>query len=112
MSEKFVTQWFYCSEQSATITQKTGVLRRKKEENVYLAHMPDIEDYAKQLAIVYNQLDEAGCDVVNVVPINIGSSEPCYRRAKAGKREYLGNIPFSTTRGAVVVGQRREDKEK
>ena len=110
-SEKFATQWFYCGEKSTTVTRKKGILKRQTEDvDVYQANMPDFEDYSKKLATVYNQLDTAGYQVVNVVPVNIGSAEGCYGKDRKGRRTYLGETAFSTTRGAVVVGQRREHK--
>lgn len=56
------------------------------------------------LAESYNKLDQAGYDVVNVVPVAIGTSDQCYQSNK----NYVGDVGYSITRGAVVVGKLRQ----
>ncbi|EGL9403696.1 H-NS histone family protein [Salmonella enterica] len=70
----------------------------------YVNNVPDLDDYAAKLAESYNKLDSAGYDVINIVPINIGSSDQCFQDNK----NYVGDVGYSITRGAVVVGKLRE----
>lgn len=116
MSERFITQWFYCAVRTRTVTEKKGLFRKKKEREQYDMHMPDFDDYANHLAAQYNNLDQLGYDVVDVVPINIGTSEPCWGEVDNGvgrgkRRVFLGRTPYSTTRGAMVVGRRRDQQQ-
>ena len=85
MPEKFRYVWFY-----ASISKQQSA---------------DLDDYAKRLCAAYEQLDEAGYDVVQVVPISTGRHEPRSRRDGT----YVGDATFSITQGAVVVGKERND---
>jgi hypothetical protein len=65
----------------------------------------DFEGYAQSLQNAYEQLDTEGYDVVNVVPISMGTSETCSQ----SNGNYVADVGFAITRGAVVVvGKRRE----
>ena len=61
-------------------------------------------EYAASLEAQYNELDSEGFDVVNVVPISMGQTESCTQKGGT----YVGEVGFSITRGAVVVGKKRE----
>ncbi|MCF7522028.1 hypothetical protein L4G92_08220 [Neisseria sp. ZJ106] len=64
----------------------------------------DMEQYSQTLANLYNWFDQAGYDVVNVVPINVSILEEC----RQGDRTYVGDVGTSPTCAAVVVGRRRD----
>lgn len=101
--DKFVTDWFYVPCASNTKLQPGGFLGLGEPKRVkdYINTVPDLDDFAKELAERYNRFDEAGYEIIEVVPINIGSSEPRFQDNK----NYVGDASFSTTRGAVVVGR-------
>lgn len=94
---KFATRWFFSG--LGDFEQK-GLFGSKIRES---QRWIDFDDYAKRLAAVYTDLDDSGYDVVNVVPIAMGQSEPCAQIAGT----YVGDVGFSITRGAVVIGRRR-----
>lgn len=91
MTERFITKWFW----SGLGTNKTPNDSQR---------FVDCHDYSQRLQAVYNELDSIGYDVINVVPIVTGQSDQVF----AAGGVYLGDIGFSITRGAVVVGQRRD----
>ena len=101
MSKKFITTWFY----SALKTKKvsSGILGMSTKD-VYDPRTVDVEEMAKQLETVYNEYDAEGYDVVNILPISLGTSESSI----ASNGTYLGDVGFSISRGAIVVGKRRD----
>jgi len=101
MSEKFKFTWFYA--QLDTYKKDTGFITTKIKE-FYTQRNVSFEDFSKLLAEKYNELDRDGYDVVNVVPISMGQSENCNQ----SNGNYVGDVGFSITRGAVVVGKKRE----
>lgn len=101
MSEKFKSTWFYAS--LDTYKKDTGIIRTKMED-VYTQRNVNFDAFSELLAAKYNELDRQGYDVVNVVPIAMGQSESCKQR----NGNYVGDVGFSITRGAVVVGKRRD----
>lgn len=109
MSKKFETQWFYAALDTRTEVQSTGFLGLKREVvKIPEARVANLDQFSEELANIYNGFDEKGYDVVNVVPISIGSSESCHSKLNNGQTNYLGETGFSITRGAVVVGKRRD----
>lgn len=109
MNNKFITTWFHCEADNETVKKKTGFLKKKEvEKKVYYKDSPNYDHYAEMLAKTYNDMDDHGYDVVNVVPINTGASEPYSGVLKNGKKHYMGEKCYSVTRGAIVVGKRRE----
>lgn len=100
MSEKFISAWFYASMESTT--RPTG-LSGSKTETVYDKKTVDLDNYADLLLETYETFDEQGYDVVNVVPISTALSEECTQRGGA----YVGDVAFSVTRGAVVIGKKK-----
>ena len=108
MPKKFETQWFYTGLDTKKEIRQGGLLGFRKEEvDVYDAKFANLDQFSQQLEAIYNEFDVRGLDVVNVVPISLGSSEPCHASTKNGQN-YLGETPYSITRGAVVVGKRRD----
>ena len=100
MADKFKTTWF-CS---ALNTYKKDVgLITKKEKEFRSQRFVDFGDYADSLKKTYEELDAEGYEVINVVPISTGQSESCTQRGGG----YVGDVGFSITRGAVVVGQKK-----
>ena len=109
MSKKFETQWFYAALETNKEFKPSGFLGiKRKEVDVTEARVANLDQFSEQLEQIYNGFDEKGYDVVNVVPISIGSSEACNAKMSNGKNNYLGETGFSITRGAVVVAQRRD----
>lgn len=98
---KFITSWFYAS--LATETKPAGFLGMKTKE-VYTERHVDFSEFARKLQHRYEALDRQGYDVINVVPVAMGQSEPY----KDSRGNYIGDAGFSITRGAVVVGKKRE----
>lgn len=101
MSEKFVSAWFYAGLDSST--RPAGFFGTKTEK-VYHERNADLNEYANLLRETYENFDSAGYDVVNVVPIAMGQSEQCNRK----NGEFVGEVGFSITRGAVVIGKKRD----
>lgn len=101
MIKKFVSRWFYAS--LGSYTKETGVLFKKTKEEKSQRWV-DFESYSNNLTDIYNELDEKGYDVINIIPINMGQSESC-----SSSQGYVGDVGFSITRGAVVIGRKREE---
>lgn len=101
MTDKFITTWFYAGLEK--YKKNTGIFRTKIEE-FHSARNVNFEEYATILAEKYNELDELGYDVVNVIPVSMGQSEHCSQ----SNGNYVGDVGFSITRGAVLVGKKRD----
>lgn len=101
MSSKFKTTWFYASLGKHDVKQ--GFIFKENVKRVSKRYA-DLSEYAQFLQDAYDELDAEGYDVVNVVPISMGESESCTQR----NGNYVGEVGFSITRGAVVVGKKRE----
>ncbi len=109
MLKKFETTWFYAGLEKRKEVQPSGFLGLgSKVVDVTEAKLADLDEFSDQLEQIYNGFDENGYDVVNVVPISIGSPEPCHAKMSNGNNTYLGDTGYSITRGAVVVGKRRD----
>lgn len=102
MDKKFKAKWFYAA--LGTCKVKSG-LATQKAQRQYTQRRVNFDAFATMLAEKYNEFDKEGYDVVNVVPIAMGQSETCQQRSGA----YVGDVGFSITRGAVVVGRRRDE---
>ncbi len=100
MAGNFKAKSFWASWAKYNVDE--GVLFKKKVEKEWQRWV-DIGDYAQKLQDAYEQLDAEGYDVISVVPISAGTSEPSIARGGA----YLGDAGFSPTRGAVVVGKKQ-----
>lgn len=109
MKSKYISEALYI---------KSKVLRAVEEDDVVYEDINregtmycevDLNEFASSLRDVYEKYDSEGYDVVNVLPVNLAKSQPCYRVLPIGDTEYVGDITFSVTGGAVVVGKRRED---
>ena len=101
MAEKFKTTWFWSGLGMFDIEK--GILFKERVKKVSQRNV-DFDDYAESLRQAYEQFDAEGFDVVNVVPISMGTSETCNQ----SNGNYVGDVGFSITRGAVVVAKRRE----
>ncbi|WP_081821696.1 hypothetical protein [Achromobacter sp. DH1f] len=110
---KFITSWFYASVGKYKNVTTEGFFWNRKErvEEVAQPRTANYQEFADELAKIYNHFDAEGYDVVNVVPLAIGASEPVHAQLSGGARNYLGDTGFSVTRGAVVVGKRRDDRK-
>lgn len=101
MAGKFVSRWFYAGLGKYEVD--TGIIRTKMEERTSQRHI-DFDNYAEKLTKIYEELDSDGYDVINIVPISMGQSENCIQ----SNGNYVGDVGFSITRGAVVIGKKRE----
>lgn len=101
MSKKFITTWFYSPVDSE---EKAAGLFGNKVKKVYDPRSVNFDLFAQTLEETYNSFDDQGYDVVNVIPVAMGTSEHC----KQSNGNYVGDVGFSLTRGAVVVGKRRD----
>lgn len=107
--KKFATQWFYAPLETRKEFKPSGFLGLStKEVNVTEARLANLDKFSEELEAIYNGFDKEGYDVVNVVPISMGSSEPCHAKMQNGGDTYLGDTGYSITRGAVVVGKKRD----
>ncbi|WP_296268342.1 hypothetical protein ACSMEV_15145 [Pseudomonas sp. MLB6B] len=101
MSGKFISRWFYASLTSET---KPAGLFGNKTKEVYSSRHVNFDEYANLLRDMYEAYDAEGYDVVNVVPVSMGQTEQCLQ----SNGNYVGDVGFSITRGAVVIGKKRE----
>lgn len=100
MEKMFVTTWFYASKENET--REVGVFKTKQKK-FYGERAVDIAEFSQQLENIYNDFYSKGNDVGNIVPIAMGTSEHC----KQSNGNYVGDVGFSITRGAVIVGKKR-----
>lgn len=111
MKDKFTSTWFNAAHKKDKKSLSTGFMGMKTEiVEEYRAREIDMDGFAQMLADIYTQLDNDGYDVVNVLPINMAVSEEVHGRLKQGGTAFLGEVGFSLTKGAVVVGKLRESK--
>ena len=73
-----------------------GKIARSVVETGQDPRLVNMNEFASQLASAYNKLDQDGYDVVNVVPVTVGESDPL-----------TAGVAYSITRGAVIVGKLR-----
>jgi hypothetical protein len=92
MSAKFKSTWFFAELESYD--------KGRKESQRSVNYV----DFANRLQAIYESFDNEGYDVIQVVPVAGGTSEQCANR----RGDYLGDVGFSITRGAVVMGRKRE----
>lgn len=113
MKQKFITSWFYSPIAKNTEHQLTGFWFWKSVKKVShdVPQAADYQHFCEQLEQIYNDFDEKGYDVVNIVPLNLGTSQPNHSVLPNGQRNYLGDTSFSITRGTVVVGKLREGRD-
>lgn len=101
MAEKFITEWFYAPMDRVKV--ETGIIFKDTHEE-YSNRTVNFDAFAAQLNEKYSQFDAAGYDVINVLPIAMAASE----QSVARNGNYLGDVGFSVTRGAIVVGKKRD----
>jgi hypothetical protein len=101
MKEKFKTTWFWASLGKYDVEK--GFIFKETVTKISQRNV-NFDEYAQHLQNAYEQLDAEGYDVINVVPISMGTSESCNQ----SNGNYVGDVGFSITRGAVVVGKRRD----
>jgi hypothetical protein len=109
MKQKFITNWFYSPIANNTEHKLTGLWFWKSVKKVVqsIPQAADYDHFCEQLQKIYNEFDENGYDVVNIIPLNLGTSEPNHAIMENGKKNYLGETGYSITRGTVVVGKLR-----
>jgi len=69
----------------------------------------NLDEFADLLAKVYTDFDKNGYDVINVLPMNMAVSDKTFGKKSGGGQVFLGEVGFSVTKGAMVVGKRKED---
>lgn len=99
MTARFKTTWFY----AATTQQQEVADMPSKMRPLNPVRATDLEEYASLLEQKYNEMDADGYDVINVIPIAAGHSECCAK----SNGDYVGDVGFSITRGAIIVGEKR-----
>ena len=113
MKKKFVTDWFYSPVEKYSEKKIKGFWFWKSVVTV-ITQIPqtgDYDHYCERLEDIYNKFDSEGYDVVNILPLDLGSSEPNHAILNdSGKKTYLGETSYSVTRGAVVIGKLRAAK--
>ncbi|MCF6252735.1 MAG: hypothetical protein L3J75_15930 [Methylococcaceae bacterium] len=102
-NSKFKTTWFYASLSSE---EKEVGLISKKIEKTYSERSVNFDEFADELQKRYEEFDSDGYDVVNIVPISMGQTEMFDLGSKN-----KGSVGFSITRGAVIVGKKRNTKD-
>jgi hypothetical protein len=107
MSDKFISTWFYASLGKYDV--ETGVFKKKTEQH-HSERYVDFQEFSDRLRKTYEEYDAEGYDVVNVVPIQMGQSEASIGKTKEviSQSNYLGDVGFSITRGAVIIGKKRD----
>lgn len=104
---KFISHWFYAS--LGTFDVEKGLFFKKTEKQ-HSERYVNLDEYAEKLRKTYENFDADGYDVVEVTPIVMGQSEASIGKTKQliSERTYLGDVGFSITRGAVIIGKLRE----
>ena len=104
---KFISKWFYAS--LGTYEVKKGFIKKKKE-NHHTQRYVNFDEYADSLRSIYEEFDDAGYEVINVTPIQMGQSEASIGQTTEliSTKQYLGDVGFSITRGAVVIGKKKD----
>ena len=105
---KFISTWFYASLGKYDVEK--GLFKKKTEQH-HSERYVDFDDYAEKLRQTYEEFDAEGYDVINIVPIAMGQSEASIGQTKEliSQSNYLGDVGFSITRGAVVIGKQRDE---
>jgi hypothetical protein len=104
---KFISHWFYAS--LGTFDVEKGMFFKKTEKH-HSERYVNLDQYAEKLRKTYEDFDAKGYEVVEVTPIVMGQSEASIGRTKQvfSETNYLGDVGFSITRGAVIIGKLRE----
>jgi len=108
---KFITSWFYASVGHYENVTTEGFFwnRRPKVEQVAEPKTANYEQFAEELAKIYNQYDQQGYDVVNVVPLAIGASEPVHSVMSGGggtilaTRDSRSRVGLLSSAGAATM---------
>lgn len=100
MSNKFISYWFYSSLDTHEEPTLLGFSSKTKSSQRNI----NMNEFSESLRKTYENFDADGYDVINVVPVAMGQAESCSQQ----NGSYLGDVGFSITRGAVVIGKRRE----
>ncbi|MCP4492578.1 MAG: hypothetical protein GY820_35520 [Gammaproteobacteria bacterium] len=106
MTEKAKYRSRYFRAPFVSIERSKGLIF-KRQETVTSESQVDLEEYAIALATAYNDLEDDGYDPVSVVPLNMGGVE----FIKNEKGHNVGEVGYSVTCGAVVVGKLRDSGE-
>lgn len=104
---KFISAWFLSS--LGKYDGDKGTFNMTTENILSKRHV-DFDDFAEQLRKIYEDYDAEGYEVVNVTPIQIGQTEVSGGKTRdlLVKSTTLSDVGFSITRGAVVVGKKRD----
>jgi len=107
MGNKFISNWFYASLGKYEVEK--GLFKKRTERHASERYV-DFDEYSENLRKMYEDFDSEGYDIVSVVPIQMGQSEASIGQTKEllSESNYLGDVGFSITRGAVVIGKKRE----
>ena len=110
MSDKFITTWFYASHEKDKKVVSRGFFGMRKEIQEEISpRAANLDEFADLLKRVYTDFDQNGYDVINVLPLNMAASDQTHGRNTNGNKVFLGEVGFSITKGAMVVGKRRDN---
>ena len=103
---KFKSMWFYAS--LGTYDVEKGLFVKRKEKH-HSERYVDFDEYAERLRNAYETFDSEGYEVINVTPINMGQSEQSIAKTKElfSQSNYVGDVGFSITRGAVLIAKKK-----
>jgi hypothetical protein len=108
MSEKFITTWFYAGHEKDKKAVSRGFLGMRTEiEEEVSARAVNLNEFADLLTKVYTDFDKDGYEVINVMPLNMAVSDSVHGRS-GGNQVFMGEVGFSITKGAMVVGKRKD----
>jgi hypothetical protein len=109
MSEKFITTWFYAGHKKDKKAVSRGFVGMRTEiEEEVSPRAANLDEFAELLNRVYTDFDKDGYEVVNVLPLNMAVSDETFGKKPGGGQVFLGEVGFSITKGAMVVGKRKE----
>lgn len=109
MNDKFITTWFYAGHKKDKKAVSRGFLGMRTEiEEQVSPRAANLDEFAELLAKVYTDFDKNGYDVINVLPLNMAVSDETFGKTPDGGQVFLGEVGFSPTKGAMVVGKRKE----
>jgi len=107
--EKFITACIEVGVGETEVISETGLFKKTRTP----VKVPDpksvnYNDLARKIKEKYDEFDRSGYDVINVIPLALGSSESVNAvMNSSGAKTYLGETGFSITRGVILVGRRR-----
>lgn len=98
---KFRTSYF--RSELETFDYQEGLIIKKQKTGVNNGSV-DMQAFADTLQSMVEDMDQEGYDVMHIVPLQMGHIEPLVNK----KQERVGEVGFSITQGAAIVGKLRK----